>query len=71
MIKVKLKYLVYSGTRNALMYENNCYLSLSSKEYEIEGRYNWRGPPYHMIIDALQRYTIYIRNIQNRLLYTR
>ena len=25
-----------------------------SKEYGIEGRYNWRGPPYHMIIHALQ-----------------
>ena len=21
---------------------------------EIEGRYNWRGPPYHMIIHALE-----------------
>ena len=25
-----------------------------SKKYEIEGRYNWRGPPYHMIMHALQ-----------------
>ena len=24
------------------------------REYRIEGRYNWRGPPYHMIIYALQ-----------------
>ena len=24
------------------------------KEHEIERRYNWRGPPYHMIIHALQ-----------------
>ena len=26
----------------------------TSKEYEIEGRNNWRVPPYHMIIHALQ-----------------
>ena len=25
-----------------------------TKESEIDGRYNWRGPPYHMIIHALQ-----------------
>ena len=25
-----------------------------SKEYEIKERYNWRGPPYHRIIHALQ-----------------
>ena len=25
-----------------------------AKQYEIEGRYNWRGPPYHMIIHTLQ-----------------
>jgi len=24
------------------------------KEYEMGGRYNLRGPPYHMIIHALQ-----------------
>ena len=25
-----------------------------TKEYGIEGRYKWRGPPYHIIIHALQ-----------------
>ena len=25
-----------------------------AKEYEMEERYNWRGPPYLMIIHALQ-----------------
>ena len=28
--------------------------SMGTKEYGIEGRYDWRGPPNHMIIDALQ-----------------
>ena len=26
----------------------------SNKEQGIEGRYNWRGSPYHMIVHALQ-----------------
>ena len=33
-----------------------------TKEYEIEGRYNWRGPPYQMIM-LCRRYSIWIRNI--------
>ena len=32
----------------------------TSKEYEIEGRNNWRGPPYHMIIHALHLYEKYL-----------
>ena len=38
------------------------------KEYEIEGRYDWRGPPYHMIINYtcfVDGYSICLRNIQN------
>ena len=26
----------------------------ASKEFEIDGRYNCRGPPYHIIIHTLQ-----------------
>ena len=29
-------------------------MTMMTKEYGIEGRYNWRGPPYHMNIHALQ-----------------
>ena len=34
--------------------QRNVYVLGIAKEYEIEGRYNWCGPPYHMIIHALQ-----------------
>jgi len=32
------------------------------KEYGIEGRYNWRGQPYHMIINALQTVLHFYKN---------
>ena len=34
-----------------------------TREYEIEGRYNWRGPPYHMLIHALQKGTPIVSEI--------
>ena len=38
------------------------------KEYEIEGRYKWRVPPYNMIIHALQTvlhlYKNYLSDVQ-------
>ena len=43
---------------------NNTEIAVSrltrTKEYEIEGRYNWRSPPYHMIIHALQTGTPFV-----------
>ena len=48
-------------------FERICILPFT-KEYEIEGRYNWRGPPYHMIIHALQTvlylYKKYLSDVQ-------
>ena len=34
-----------------------------NREYGIEGRYNWRGSPYHMIIHALQTGTPFVYEI--------
>ena len=34
--------------------------SVGRKKYEIEGRYNWRGPPYHIIIHALQTGSLFV-----------
>ena len=60
----------YLSSHSSLAYTP--ILQFFAKEYKIEGRYNWRGPPYHVIIHAFcRRYSICIRNIQNRLLYTR
>ena len=38
-------------------------LQVLPKEFEIEERYNWRGPPYHMIIHALQTGTLFVYEI--------
>jgi len=44
------------------------YELCQTKEYKIEGRYNWRGPPYYMIIHALQTvlhlYKKYLSDVQ-------
>ena len=32
----------------------NRFWSVCCKENEMKGRYNWRGPPYHMMMHALQ-----------------
>ena len=46
-------------------------MKFENKEYEIEGRYNWRGSPYHMIMYALQTVLHLYKNYLEWLLYTR
>ena len=57
---------------NVIIVSNSCIASERewpamygswTKEYGIWGRYNWRGPPYHMIRRLWWRYSIWIRNI--------
>ena len=39
--------------------EANNIGQVGTREYGIEGRYNWRGSPYHLIIHTLQTFSPY------------
>ena len=43
-------------------FNSSAFSEIVTKEYEIEGRYKWCGPPYQIIM-LCRRYSIWIRNI--------
>ena len=42
---------------------------VQSGSKELEGRYNWRGSPYHIIIHALQTGTSFEYGVYNNLFW--
>ena len=53
-----IKWEVSSGT--SMNYLNLTVNWVWNQKYGIEGRYNWRGSPYHMIMRALQTSTPFV-----------